>query len=323
MKKCFMALLVLVLVSLLAVTASAADFSAEEEAAGQAEFMEATTDIPDSLRGRAREDAYAEALREMGWTVTEPAAVPVPQSLDIDPEILELAYSDLDSATPEMKGKIRMARRKVMYHPSIGGWSAHENCLMSGKIDYSAREFTINPRFEDLFPGWELPGSEFDAAVATAAQAKEPVEEAQGLEAMTLAGTAPSFANAESSLLEGILAVNDVPDKVVICFNGDVPLFRPHPTMTTAPFCRAPARERGICHFNTWANQFVNATSVNYGCKSPEGQDFGWQAGLKLNQKFYAQVGFVGFVDMRASTSGPEGRGWTIVERTYKMTGGM
>lgn len=312
MKKCFMALLVLVLVSLLAVTASAADFSAEEAARAREEYYDAIASVPfETMHGQALQDAYAEALQEAGWAVVDPAAVPSPQALDIDPEILELAYSDLDSAVPEMKEKIRAARNEIIFHPSMG-WSAAE-AIFSASVDYEAKVVTLQPRFEDLFPGWEVP---MDPAAGEAAQGDKTLEVAE------LAALAPEGDGAALALGSGLLTAYDFAKDVIISFNGSVALYHPTSVQST-PFCQAPTMEYARVFFDTWANQFAQATSANYGYSNPHGTNLGYKGGLKLNESCQIFVGPIGYVNVRASTNGPEGYAWTIVQRTYRSEGGM
>lgn len=323
MKKVLVTVFAAFVMGLFALTASAEDdvLTSYEAMNLMLEFDEAVSDIPDSLRGEALEEAYAEALAEIGWSMVE---APTPRSWDIDPELLELAYSDLDSATPEMKTKIRMARYQVMYNPKVSGWTV--GCeTITGVQDINNKVFFISPRFEDLFPGWELPGADFEKKIKDGMPALAAYEKAQSAPAEGASPVAPAVdekaADVIASVLDAIEAVGRAGDEVVISWSGTINLYHPHPTMITAPFCTVPALETGRCTFRVWANLFANATSVNYGCRSTGGRDFGYQAGLGLNEKAPFYVYTVSSVEMRASTNGPEGSCYTIVQR--KKESGM
>lgn len=142
--------------SMLAVLAAVFVFAAmpasasTDEAASDQEKM-------DMLIRSIYEDYEAE-----GYTEVPMSAAKARAAIDVPPEVLELAYSDLDSATPEKMVEILKARNQVAY--SAGGWCADGAFATSG--DANTKTWYRLPNFSELFPGWDLPCDDPEAKVA-------------------------------------------------------------------------------------------------------------------------------------------------------------
>ncbi len=180
MKKYLIALAVALMVCLLGMTASAAERSTdsedykaaerEKEAISQA-CAEAMREMgPEELDVKTRMAVMTEIYEEAGWTVAHETPAPA-RSLDIDPEILELAYSDIDEANPEQREKIIDAREVVINQYSWQNDIEAPDCIgyMVNPFD---REITFCPLYSELFPGWDPP-----RPVPVEEEAAEPVEE--------------------------------------------------------------------------------------------------------------------------------------------------
>lgn len=224
MKKAFISIAVAVfLASFAAISASAAEaaLSDEEMQAIAQDVLEA---LPQQnltgLTGYARDMARAQALQDAGWDVVMEDAQVSLAAIDVDEETEALAYSDLESAAPEMKAKIRAAREKIIWSTS---WSADDS-IGGFLIKPQTHEIVFSPRFQDLFPGWEVPGS-YDK---TNAPAEDDVE--VGALSVTAEPTRESLADLVAA---GAAAAKNM---FVIMFNNSVPLKHPSTTAITPAF---------------------------------------------------------------------------------------
>lgn len=174
MKKILMSLAVALLISLLAVSASAAGES-------DPDLMQEANDINLSIMENmssmdlseldydVQVRMFREAYLAAGWT--EVNGDIKSRESDIAPETLELAYMDIDKAGGRLREKILAAREEVIYSHSwvndtISG-------VMMASIDSNNRQFSITPKFSELFPGWEVPKSEAADAPVPAGSAEE------------------------------------------------------------------------------------------------------------------------------------------------------
>ncbi len=190
MKKILLWAAMLVLTVALASSASAADLTAMDERI--AEMANELSEIRSSVQkgrmaGPALEAAYEQALQDAGWEVAHMEVDLSPQALGLDPEIVELAYSDIENVSPETQEKILEVREKVIY--SAKGWGANPNAPLL-TFNPSQKKITILPCFEELFPGWDLPkGTETvpeEIPAATAAAVAARGLEAAGRNTMTV-----------------------------------------------------------------------------------------------------------------------------------------
>ncbi|MCI8303232.1 MAG: S-layer homology domain-containing protein [Lawsonibacter sp.] len=91
------------------------------------------------------------ALTMMFTLAALPAAAAPGEKLE------DLAYQNLESASPEQKAAILAAREKIIY----GGQSWTVDGSLS-LIDLETGAVTPLPEFSDLFPGWDLPAVQVD-----------------------------------------------------------------------------------------------------------------------------------------------------------------
>lgn len=97
-----------------------------------------------------------EDLERRGYTEAAPvSAARARASIDVPPEVLELAYSDLETASPEKKQEILEARNQVIY--SAKNWYVDEGGLYFVSIDENTKTWRQVPKFSELFPGWDPP----------------------------------------------------------------------------------------------------------------------------------------------------------------------
>ena len=161
MKKYLIALAAALMVCLLGMTASAQ--TADEATTDPSEIIADALREPMKngvLSSAEAEQIAKEALVSAGWTVVEDISAQSAEN-DIDPEVLELAYMDIDKADSELKEKILDARKTVIY-----SYSWVNDVDVPGGISYSAdpdtREVTFEPLFSELFPGWDVPRNQCD-----------------------------------------------------------------------------------------------------------------------------------------------------------------
>ncbi len=244
------------------------------------------------LTGVELDNATAHTLRDAGWDVTVENPEVSLSAIDVDEETKALAYSDLESATPEMQAKIRAAREEIIY---ASGWTACDS-VSTFLLDLRTKEVSILPRFQDLFPGWEVPGPEDEEACILATP--KPV--------------ASVSSHASELIAKGLSALSET---VTIVYNKSVDLYNPGSTMTE-PFATPPTLP-GNNAFSNYANLFVKSTNYNLGYAKPNGTNLGYQAGLKLFQVYgIVDVPYsMGYIRVRASTNTAEGSGWMVGSR--------
>lgn len=167
MKKYLVVLIVVLLICLLGITASASDELvcyverySSDATTDSSSIVEAYTKAmkeidSEQLDTKARMELIAEAYENAGWTVIIEEPI-VARALDIDPETLELAYSDIDSATAEQREKIIDARETVIDQYSWQNDIEAPDCV-SYVVNQNDREITFSPLFSELFPGWDAP----------------------------------------------------------------------------------------------------------------------------------------------------------------------
>lgn len=163
MKKYLISLAVALMVCLLGISASAADTQTADVAAAAEEeiaLSEECHDIMDAIDPngvdlQTQMQIMTEVYEDAGWTVTEIA--PVARTTGVDPKTLELAYSDIDKADPEMREKILDARETVIFHNSWINDLCPDGIVFSYAIDPVKKEIGFYPMFSELFPGWDPP----------------------------------------------------------------------------------------------------------------------------------------------------------------------
>lgn len=163
MRKYLIALTVALMVCLLGVSASAETEEVEAYKTAAKE-QEAIIDVysnvmnevdPDDLDLKTCIEIMTKAYEDAGWTVIQESPE-VARSADIDPKILELAYSDIDKASQEQREKIIEAREIVINHSSWVNDIEGQGfvCYMQNMAD---REITFTPPYSEVFPGWDPP----------------------------------------------------------------------------------------------------------------------------------------------------------------------
>ncbi|MCI9552304.1 MAG: hypothetical protein HFE94_02075 [Acutalibacter sp.] len=157
--------------------------SAESERPLEELSLEELEAAMEYLTGQEAVDAFNEysartirmEMEKKGYTQVEaisPAAAR--DEIDVDPQTLALANSDLESASSEEQEKILAARNKVIYQSS--GWYADDGRIYMVYVDEERKEWHELPKFSELFPGWDLPteqASESEQPI----KAEEPVED--------------------------------------------------------------------------------------------------------------------------------------------------
>lgn len=92
-----------------------------------------------------------ERMASCGYTEVAPAAG-CEAGAEIDQETYDLAYSDLESASPEQKEKILDAREAIIW---ASEWQDDDSCFIKSNSDRMT--WYELPRFRELFPGWDKP----------------------------------------------------------------------------------------------------------------------------------------------------------------------
>lgn len=184
MKKVLLSFAAAVLaVGLTAVSASAAEAQVPDEEMQAVTHEASQVFVQNDFTGLTGSDldmAMAQALREAGWDVVVESPQTALAALDgVDQSVFDLAYSDLESASPEQKAAIRAAREKIIYSSS---WSADDSST-GFLVKAATKEIVISPRFQDLFPGWEVPGTYSASAPAEPEVEKAASQVLDGLNA--------------------------------------------------------------------------------------------------------------------------------------------
>lgn len=165
MKKYLVALIVALLVCLVGITASAE--TAEEAEAYRAAEQERNAisqkcwDImdamdQDSLDQKTRRAIMTEVYEKAGWTVIQESPEKA-RAMDFDPEIVELAYSDIDKADPEQQEKILDAREAIIFGSDWYNDLEFPD-VMCYQADPIKKEITFALPFSEVFPGWTRRG---------------------------------------------------------------------------------------------------------------------------------------------------------------------
>lgn len=250
----------------------------------------------ENLVGVAKDLSAARALREAGWNVEveNPQAKRNAAVQGVDQATYDLACSDLDGASPAEKKAIRAAREEIIYRAD---WSA-EDSVICYAMDPETKTVTFPPRFQDMFPGWEVPGTYDNNGPATEAASAVP---------------GPAVAKAASQVLDGAAAAKNA---FVILFNNSVSLRNPSTTTITPAFYNAPTAS-GLNAFTAYANLLTSSANYNLGFTKSSGGSFGYWGGLGVNQVRgimnipYAEK----YVGVRVSTNSTPGTAWMVVTR--------
>lgn len=122
-----------------------------EERLANAEFYDvATQEIPN----QSAEEKIREHYKELGYTeVKNRYKVAEHSSWGVSPECVELAYLELNSASPELQEKILAARQQIIYKAN---WRANEDVYITW-FDGKEKIWAELPTFDELFPDWEIP----------------------------------------------------------------------------------------------------------------------------------------------------------------------
>lgn len=291
MKKVLLSFAAAVLaVGLTAVSASAAEAQVPDEEMQAVTHEASQVFVQNDFTGLTGSDldmAMAQALREAGWDVVVESPQTALAALDgVDQSVFDLAYSDLESASPEQKAAIRAAREKIIYSSS---WSADDSST-GFLVKAATKEIVISPRFQDLFPGWEVPGTY---------SASAPAE--------------PEVEKAASQVLDGLNAARATQ---VVLFNNSVPLRKPSSTSITPAFYNAPTVP-GANIFTSYANLLVTSANYNLGYTSPDGASIKYWGGIGVNEGCVIAniTPAISHVGVRVSTNSQPGSAWMVVKR--------
>ena len=119
---------------------------------------------PDTLERQQAKQRIQEKMAQQGYT--QVPAESIPQMLsdaEIDPETFELAYSDIETASPEQREEILAARRQVAY--SVKEWYVDNGDTYLVAVNDGRKEWHEMPTFAELFPGWDPIQDPADAPV--------------------------------------------------------------------------------------------------------------------------------------------------------------
>ncbi|WP_147401646.1 hypothetical protein [Acutalibacter sp. 1XD8-33] len=156
MKKVLTVLAAILLVSLLALSASAADEDSLRASLDEMAAIESTVDS--SLEGNEYLEALRQAYVKAGWKDTSNDLLTASHS--VDPETEELAYRDLEAAATEEEKEAILAARNAIIADTT--WGAGDGWL----VDPVKKEFAAPPTFQELFPvDWEVPAGLVECAV--------------------------------------------------------------------------------------------------------------------------------------------------------------
>lgn len=304
MKKILLSLAVALLISIVTVSASAAGELDSTEASEQ-EAMAINSSILKTMQlidlSELDYDTQVQIFRDAylaaGWT--EVNGDKMSRESNIAPETLELAYMDIDKADGELREKILAAREEVIYNHS---WVNDKiEGVMMGSVDSKNRQFSITPKFSDLFPGWDVPKCEVIDAPVTVESAEEV--------------PAPEKA-ADDAKATALSAARKTMD---ILYNKDTWIYKANSTSAAHPFLTALTKEGCINFIHTVPTAFKTAglTSVNIGYNNSAGENIGYELRVPENEDVYcvfsssAQKKF----SVRASTYTNEGTASMLVSR--------
>lgn len=160
MRKYLIALTVALMVCLLGVSASAEEGgvgeAVKEKEVILATYNERISEMDrDELSTKTQIDIMTKVFEDAGWNVTRETPEMARLS-DIDPRVLELAYSDIDAAGADKRDDIIDAREIVMENSSwINDIQSSDFVLYT--TDLVKREIKFSPLFSEMFPGWDPP----------------------------------------------------------------------------------------------------------------------------------------------------------------------
>ncbi len=175
-------------------------------------------------------------MDEMGYTEVEAiSAAQARSQIDVAPEVMELAYSDIDAADARQREKILAAREEVI--SKAEAWHADEGIFVVD-VEPEAKTWRRIPKFSELFPGWDLPRYPAPEEDSTA----EPVSSVD----MADEGIDP--------LANGYLT----DDRVIRVYK-----FVPH--TITYPFLRWYNLEATLYSFAETASEFSGFSQINLG----------------------------------------------------------
>lgn len=202
----------------------------------------------------------------------------------------EIAYLDVDAATPEMKEKILEAREIIIYSTGwvADGYYGYIQDAETGEI------IKVQPKFSELFPGWDIPVQEVNALDdSSISEIPNGISEDDSSDIVLLAAkwvklvTKSYYLNVASSTqnTDPFAVVTADPYKVGSCI-------------------RAKAIALG-------ASETYNIGMSNY----DTGESYGYEPNLTLNQPYTVYVGSSGpRVAVRASTYSNPGWSTMVVE---------
>lgn len=312
MKKYLIALAVALMVCLLGISASAETAEKEVALAEQEqrviaqECYEIMDEIdPNGLDVKTQIQIMSNVYEEAGWTVVDETPA-LARAVDIDPEIWELAYSDIDNADPEQREKILSAREEVVSHYS---WQNDIEFHGVGyTIDMSKKEIQFGPLYSELFPGWDppRPGRLGGETSDTAESEQESVDIA---DCVAVAPVSIDSADPVGSAIKGAMIARDVPGTFVY-YDSSLYVGKASSSSIASNFVTIPVAsgvrntmDAGAMSFNT-----AGLTSINIGFQTlPDGRYV--QNFLRMTSGVYgyydvpaADTSYVSKVGIRAST---------------------
>ena len=263
MKKYLISLAVALMVCLLGITASAETVDEASKIVFDAlhEHEEDGT-----LNSAETEQIVKAAFVSEGWTVVDDSGISAQSAEnDIDPEVLELAYMDIDKADSELKEKILDARKTVIY-----SFSWVNDIDVPGAFSYSAnpdtREVSFDPLFSELFPGWDVPRNQCDLSNVPII-GEENDSENTGVQEL------------EADITESARAITNPLTHTEV-------RYVPKATSEVAtPFWGTPIITNHTNEFKLWASSFLTSgmTTINYGLST--------NTGVELNHRLRTYAG--------------------------------
>lgn len=307
MKKLITLLAMVLLVSAFAISASAApemDSTLEENLRESDKITEAFHECLQSRRsGDVDRSEQKEIIRELfleaGWTEVDTAQEEEEAlQANVSSETIELAYQDIEKADPAQKEKILEARSEVIYNRS---WVNDQ--VPEAGIGYTTnamkKEFSIDPDFSELFPGWEIPNEESDVSPVAA-------------EPSNLDGKAvdekPSLAD---SICEGLSAARAA--EMIYFWNTDRPVSvaKKVPGRDSYPFAYCGVKATGPNTFRAVvAGMNSGLTSVNLGfTNGSNGANLAYKLNMGVGNEisYSCNGGSLPGIGLRASTYGTAG----------------
>ncbi len=155
MKKLIALLLSLSLLSSISF-AVAADFSSNQDVPdNQTAINDDRQSFIDDIRKSYEEKGYTEVPKSSLNNILRSKS-------SIPSEVFDLAYMNLESASPDMQEKILEARSQII--SGSVSWYDDSNGLVAVWGNDNTREWGEMPTFSELFPGWDNPSLSTDPA---------------------------------------------------------------------------------------------------------------------------------------------------------------